>query len=186
MKTQYYTATSLDGFIADDCNSLDWLFQFGEMEGDSYGNNFLREVGAIAMGSTTYEWILAHHINEDAERPQKWMYEQPAWVFSSRNLPQVAEADIRFVSGNVRQYHQEMVAVAGDKNIWIVGGGDLVGQFYDNRLLDEIIVSIASVTLGKGAPLLPRKITTPPLKLLTATTYGDSFVELHYQVCYGS
>ncbi|NJL79790.1 MAG: dihydrofolate reductase [Richelia sp. RM2_1_2] len=185
MKTQYYTATSLDGFIADEHNSLDWLFQFGEVEGDSYGN-FLREIGAIAMGSTTYEWILAHHINQDADCPQTWMYEQPTWVFSSRNLPAIAGANIRFVKGDVRQFHQEMLAVAGDKNIWLVGGGDLVGQFYDNRLLDEIIVSIASVTLGSGAALLPRAIITPPLKLLTATTYQDSFVELHYQVRYDS
>lgn len=183
MKTQYYTATSLDGFIADSHNSLDWLFQFGEVGGDSYGN-FIRDVGAIAMGSTTYEWILTHHINEDANRPQKWSYEQPTWVFSSRNLFAIEGADIRFVKGDVRPVHQEMVAVARDKNIWIVGGGDLVGQFYDNQLLDEIIVSIASVTLGGGAPLLPRTITKPPLKLLTATTYGDSFVELCYQVRY--
>jgi dihydrofolate reductase len=93
------------------------------MEGGSYGN-FLREVGAIAMGSTTYEWILKHHINEDAEKPQKWMYEQPAWVFSSRNLPTIEGADIRFVKGDVQLVHQEMVAAAGGKNIWIVGGGE--------------------------------------------------------------
>lgn len=185
MKTQYYTATSLDGFIADSHNSLDWLFQFGEVTGDSY-SNFIREVGAIAMGSTTYEWILSHHINKDAERPQAWLYEQPTWVFSSRILPAIDGADVRFVKGDVKAVHQEMLAVAGNKNIWLVGGGDLVGQFYDCGLLDEIIVSIASVTLGSGAPLLPRTIATPPLKLLTATMYGDSFVELHYQVRYAS
>jgi dihydrofolate reductase len=61
MKTQYYTATSLDGFIADSQNSLDWLFQFGEVQEDSYAN-FISEVGAIAMGATTYKWILNHHI----------------------------------------------------------------------------------------------------------------------------
>jgi dihydrofolate reductase len=175
MKTQYYTATSLDGFIADSHNSLDWLFQFGEVAGDSYAN-FIREVGAIAMGSTTYEWILAHHINKDADRPQAWMYEQPTWVFSSRVLPKIEGADIRFVKGDVRQLHQEMITAAGD----------LVGQFYDRGLLDEIIVSIASVTLGSGAPLLPRAIATPPLKLLTAKIYGDCFVELHYEVRYAS
>lgn len=185
MKIQYYTATSLDGFIADSNNSLDWLFQLGEVGGDSY-SNFIREVGAIAMGSTTYEWILAHHINQDAERPQAWLYEQPTWVFSSRILPAIDGADVRFVKGDVRPVHQEMLAAAGNKNIWIVGGGDLVGQFYDCGLLDEIIVSIASVTLGSGAPLLPRTIATPPLKLLTSKMYGDSFVELHYQVRYAS
>lgn len=184
MKTQYYTAASLDGFIADSHNSLDWLFQFGEVESDVYAN-FIREVGAMAMGSTTYEWLLSHHINKDADYPQTWPYqEQPTWVFSSRILPLIEGADIRFVKGDVRPVHQEMKTAAGNKNIWLVGGGDLVGQFYDCCLLDEIIVSIASVTLGSGAPLLPRAIVSPPLKLLSAKTYEDSFVELYYQVCY--
>ncbi|BAZ09168.1 deaminase-reductase domain-containing protein [Calothrix sp. NIES-4071] len=185
MKTQYYTATSLDGFIADSHNSLDWLFQFGEMEGDSY-SNFIQEIGAIAMGSTTYEWILTHHVNKNPDHPQAWLYEQPTWVFTSRILPPIEGANVRFVKGDVRPVHQEMIAAAGNKNIWLVGGGDLVGQFYDYDLLDEIIVSIASVTLGSGAPLLPRAITTPPLKLLSATVHGDSFVSLHYQVQHAS
>ena len=51
-----------------------------------------------------------------------------------------------------------MVEAAGGKNVWLVGGGELVGQFYDHGLLDELIVTIASVTLGAGAPLLPRAI----------------------------
>jgi dihydrofolate reductase len=180
MKTQYYTATSLDGFIADSQHSLDWLFQFGEA-GDSYPN-FIGEVGAIAMGATTYQWILTHQINQDADRPQAWLYEQPTWVFTSRILPTIKGADIRFVKGDVLPVHQEMIAAAGNKNIWLVGGGDLVGQFYDRGLLDEIIVSIASVTLGSGAPLLPRTITTPPLRLLSAKVYGDAFAELRYEV----
>jgi dihydrofolate reductase len=181
MKTQYYTATSLDGFIADAQHSLDWLFQFGEDGGESY-TNFMGKVGAIAMGSTTYEWILTHDIYKDAAHPKPWPYEQPTWVFSSRKLPVIEGADIHFVQGDVCPVHQAMAEVAGDKNIWLVGGGDLVGQFHDQGLLNEIIVSIASVTLGSGAPLLPRRITTPPLKLLSATVYGDAFAELHYEV----
>ncbi len=180
MKTQYYTAASLDGFIADAQNSLDWLFQFGEPEGGSYPA-FIRDVGAIAMGSTTYEWILNHHINEGAERPLQWPYAQPTWVFTSRILTAVKGADIRFVAGDVLPVHRRMLAEAGGKNIWLVGGGDLVGQFHDQGLLDEVIVQIASVTLGSGAPLLPRRIVTPPLKLTSATVYGDAFAELHYE-----
>ncbi|HEV2711854.1 MAG TPA: dihydrofolate reductase family protein [Gaiellaceae bacterium] len=53
---------------------------------------------------------------------------------------------------------EEMVAAAGGKNLWIVGGGDLAGQFADAGLLDEVIVYIAPVTLGSGAPLLPRRV----------------------------
>jgi dihydrofolate reductase len=181
MKTIYYTASSLDGFIADSQNSLDWLFQFGEEAGESYAQ-FITEVGAIAMGSTTYEWILKHQIDGSADPARSWPYAQPAWVFSSRILPIIEGANIQFVKGDVLPVHQAMVQAAGNKNIWIVGGGDLAGQFYDRGLLDEIIVSIASVTLGSGAPLLPRAIAKPPLKLLSATTYGTDFVELCYQV----
>ncbi|NJM63674.1 MAG: dihydrofolate reductase [Oscillatoriales cyanobacterium RU_3_3] len=181
MKTQYYIASSLDGFIADSQNSLDWLFQFGEEAGESY-SQFIAEVGAIAMGSTTYEWILQHQIDDSADPARSWPYKQPAWVFSSRVLPIIEGANINYVKGDVLPIHQAMVQAAGNKNIWIVGGGDLAGQFYDRGLLDEIIVSIASVTLGSGAPLLPRPIKTPPLKLLSATTYGTDFVELCYQV----
>jgi dihydrofolate reductase len=72
-----------------------------------------------------------------------------------------------------------MLTAARDKNIWLMGGGDLVGQFHDQGLLDEVIVQIASVTLGHGAPLLPRRITAPPLKLLSATVHGTAFAELH-------
>ena len=180
MKTQYYTAASLDGFIADSGNSLDWLFQFGDVEDGSYPD-FIRKVGAIAMGSTTYQWILNHHINHGADRPQAWAYQQPTWVFTSRILPAVKGADIRFVKGDVRPVHHAMRAAAGDRNIWLVGGGDLVGQFHDQGLLDEVIVQIASVTLASGAPLLPRRIVTPPLKLLSVSLHGDAFAELRYE-----
>jgi dihydrofolate reductase len=185
MKTQYYTAASLDGFIADSSNSLDWLFQFGDMEDGTYPD-FIRQVGAIAMGSTTYQWILSNHIDSGADRPQAWVYRQPTWVFTHRTLPAIEGADLRFVKGDVRPVHQAMRAAAGDGNIWLVGGGDLVGQFHDQGLLDEVIVQITSVTLGGGAPLLPRSIVTPPLKLLSVSKHGDAFAELRYEVLHRS
>jgi dihydrofolate reductase len=86
------------------------------------------------------------------------------------------------VSGDVAPVHDEMLRVADGRNIWLVGGGDLVGQFHDQGLLDEVIIGIASVTLGSGAPLLPRRIVTPPLQLLGATPYGADFVMLRYAV----
>lgn len=183
MKTQYYAASSLDGFIADSSNSLDWLLQFGNGEGSDY-DDFISDVGAIAMGSTTYEWILAHHVRPDTDQTQPWPYDQPAWVFTSRALPTIPGADIRFVRGDVRPVHEQMVAVAGDRNVWLLGGGDLAGQFYDHALLDEIIVTIAPVTLGAGAPLLPRVISAAPLRLVSVTPSSDVFARLHYIVEY--
>lgn len=181
MKTQYYTAASLDGFIATPDDSLEWLFPLGDIGATSYPT-FIRDVGALAMGSATYEWMLRHAVGPEAERPQPWPYEQPAWVFTSRTLPSVPDADIRFVRGDVRPVHQEMVAAANGKNVWIVGGGELVGQFYDHGLLDELYVQVGSVTLGAGKPLLPRAITSPPLRLISVRAVGTGFAELHYEV----
>lgn len=183
MKTQYYTATSLDGFIATVDDSLEWLFPLGDIAETSYPA-FIRDVGALAMGSTTYEWMLRHVVGPDATRPQPWPYEQPTWVFSSRQLDPVPGADIRFVRGDVRPVHAEMVAAANRRNVWLVGGGELVGQFHDHGLLDELIVQVGSVTLGAGKPLLPRAIVRPPLRLLSARTVGTGFAELHYEVAY--
>ncbi|HET8633629.1 MAG TPA: dihydrofolate reductase family protein [Gemmatimonadales bacterium] len=181
MKTIYYTATSLDGFIADPQNSLDWLMQFPEGPGESY-EKFMEQVGALAMGSTTYDWVLDHHVFAEDGTPKPWPYTLPTWVFSSRKLRAVPGADIRFVQGDVRPVHRAMADAAHGKNIWLVGGGELVGQFYDHGLLDELIITVASVTLGAGAPLLPRNITSPPLRLISVTQRGASFAELRYEV----
>lgn len=181
MRTQYYTAASLDGFIATPDDSLEWLFPLGDIEETSYPQ-FINEVGALAMGSATYEWMLRHVIKHDSPNPGAWPYEQPAWVFSHRELPGVAGADIRFVAGDVRPVHEQMQAAANGKNLWLVGGGELVGQFYDAGLLDELIVQVGSVTLGAGKPLLPRRITSPPLRLIAVQQVGEGFAELRYEV----
>jgi len=181
MKTQYYTATSIDGYIADDENSLSWLFQFGQIQSmqDDYPR-FIKGVGAAAMGSTTYEWIVEQE--NMLEHPEKWPYEIPTWVFSSRELPTVDGANIKFANGDVAPIHSEMAKAAAGKNIWLIGGGDLVAQFHEKGLLDEIILSIAPVILGSGAPLLPRKITSPPLKLIDIQKHEDVFATLIYKV----
>ena len=180
--TQFYGASSLDGFIATADHDLGWLLQFGEIEGSSYPA-FIRDVGALAIGSHTYEWMLKHAI--DAGQP--WPYAQPTWVFSTRTLRAIPGADVRFVRGDVRfvrgdvrPVHQSMVRAAAGRNVWIVGGGELVGQFYDAGLLDELIVQIAPVTLGAGKPLLPRRITQPALRLQSVTTLRGLFAELRY------
>jgi dihydrofolate reductase len=110
------------------------------------------------MGSTTYEWILGHEFKDKDPSEWKWPYDIPCWVFSSRELTVVPNANVEFVRGDVAPVHEQMVAAAGDRNRWIVGGGDLVGQFADAGLLDEVIVYVAPVTLGAGAPLLPRRL----------------------------
>jgi dihydrofolate reductase len=169
--TQYYTATTLDGFIADPNHSLEWLFtRAREEDGPLNYGDFIAEVGAIAMGSTTYEWILDH--------VEEWPYDMPCWVFTHRRLRVVPGAKIEFASGDVAPVHEKMVEAAGGRNVWIVGGGDLAGQFADAGLLDEVLVSIAPVTLGGGAPLLPRRVE---LELVELGRNGD-FVAARFAV----
>jgi dihydrofolate reductase len=177
--TQYYTATALDGFIADENHSLEWLFtREQDRAGPLNYAEFLADVGALAMGSTTYEWILGHEFEGKDPADWKWPYEIPCWVFTHRQLPVVPDAKIEFTSEDAATVHAEMVRAAGDRNVWIVGGGDLAGQFADAGLLDEVIVYVAPVTLGAGAPLLPRRIE---LRLEELARNGD-FATARYSV----
>lgn len=181
MKTQYYTASSLDGFIATEDDSLDWLFPLGDLNNSSYPD-FIANVGALAIGSATYEWMMRNADRVAQETGSPWPYTQITWVFTSRKLPVIESANIQFVNGDVKQVHADMAALAKNKNIWIVGGGDLAGQFYDAGLLDELIIQIGSVTLGKGKQLFPRRVLFPNLNLMSVRQMGTSMVELRYEV----
>jgi len=181
MKTQYYAASSLDGFIATESDSLEWLFQLGDVPDSSYPE-FIANVGAIAMGSATYRWILDNAEQVASHTGSTWPYTCPTWVFTSRQHPTIPHAKINFVRGNVRAAFPAMRAAAGERNIWVVGGGDLAGQFADEGLLDEIIVQIGSATLGLGKPLFPRALLAPALHLTRVTRLGPEMVELRYDV----
>jgi dihydrofolate reductase len=149
MSTVYFTAASLDGFLATADHSLDWLLsQEIDPRGPLGYEAFSDGVGAMAMGANTYRWILDHH---------PWQYTVPAWVFTHREFPP-PDGDVRFTADDVAIVHRAMVAAAGDRQVWLVGGGELVGRFADKGLLDEVVVGYAPVTLGSGAPLLPRRL----------------------------
>ena len=136
-RTQYYTATTLDGFIADENHSLEWLFtRDQDRAGPLNYADFLAGVGAIAMGSTTYEWILDPERRGEDPEAWTWPYDLPCWVFTHRQLEVVPGAAITFTSANAAVVHAELLAAAAGRNVWIVGGGDLAGQFADAGLLD--------------------------------------------------
>jgi dihydrofolate reductase len=177
----YDTATSLDGRIADESNSLDWLFA---VEHDGLPEEGLVPPAATVLveGSTTYEWVLAQ---EDLlAKPEKWKtfyQDRPTFVFTTRELPVPEGADVRFVSGPVAAALPEIRAAAGDGDIWVVGGGDLAGQFLDVGALDEIALSMVPVTLTAGATLLPRRVGSDRLRLVSANAVGQ-FARLVYEV----
>ena len=175
------TATTLNGFIADEHNSLGWLFA---VDGGEHPDEGLFPSGATVLveGSTTYEWVLAE--SDILAHPEKWAEfhdDRPTFVFTTRDLPAPEGADVRFVSGPVADALPAIREAAAEGDIWVVGGGDLAGQFLDAGALDEIALSVAPVTLAGGAPLLPRRVESDRLRLVSATAVGQ-FARLIYSV----
>jgi dihydrofolate reductase len=149
MSTIYFTASSLDGYVVDDAGSLDWLTSRTVDPHGPFGYQaFSESVGSLVMGSTTYEWLLEH-------QPGDWMYPQPTWVLTHRPGIIADGHPVRVHQGSVADLHPQLVHAAAGRDVWVVGGGDVAGQFVDAGLVDEMIVSYAPCSLGSGAKVLP-------------------------------
>jgi dihydrofolate reductase len=186
-KALYYCAASLDGFIAEADDTLAWLMEYkGSFEGEgaepmkgSY-DRFYDGIGALVMGSATYEFILKHEGKGDS-----WPYAgKPSWVLTSRDLPRhsAADADIRFAKAGVSSLYDEMMAAAGERDLWVVGGGNVASQFADEGLLDELLVTVVPVVLGSGKPLFDRRLPGGPMQLAGTRTFDTGMVELRYEI----
>lgn len=169
---QCYIAASLDGYIADPDGGVEWLerFQGGD---DDYGyEEFFEQLGAIVVGASTYEQI-----------PDLggWPYgDVPAWVFTHRDLPEWHGADVTFTSGAPASVVAH-IKRAVEGNVWLVGGADLLAQFLAARLLDELILFVVPVLLGKGIPLF-RDTGATDLELVSARARGGGLAELRYRL----
>jgi dihydrofolate reductase len=179
----YYAAATLDGYIADSDDGIDWLTGYqGTYGGDdaeamkgSY-DEFYERVGAVVMGSTTYEWVL-DHVTE-------WPYSgKPAWVLSSRDLRQPdGGGGVNVADAPVKELYDEMTTAAGDRDLWVIGGGNVASQFADEGLLDEILVTVVPVVLGEGKPLFDRRVPGGPMQLTGTRTWDTGMVELRYEI----
>ncbi|GHF09811.1 dihydrofolate reductase family protein [Pseudolysinimonas yzui] len=184
-KILFDTATTINGWIADENNSLAWLFA---VEDGEQPDAALLPANATVLveGSTTYEWMLAElGLLEHLEKWADFHRDRPTFVFTTRQLPTPTGADIRFVSGSVADALPAIRHAAGDGDIWVIGGGDLAGQFFDAGALDEIALSVAPVALTGGAPLFPRRVESDRLQLVSAEKVGQ-FARLVYAVTPGT
>jgi dihydrofolate reductase len=190
-KTQYYCAASLDGYIAEADDSLAWLLNYeGSFEGDGVEpgplgegggyEHFYRRVGALVSGATTYEFVL-DHLADDSEWPYRG---KPYWVLSSRDLPvpDGEEVDVRIVNTKVADLYDQMMTAAGERNLWIVGGGNVASQFADEGLLDEVLVTVVPVVLGEGKPLFDHRLPGGPIQLTGTRAFETGMVELRYEI----
>lgn len=149
MATVYYTAASLDGFIVDEAGSLDWLLSRTSDQQGPFGYDiFIKKVGALVLGATTYEWVVTNH-------PGDWPYEQPSWLLTHRPEIVVPGHRVQTFSGPVTDLHPKLLAAAAGKDVWVLGGGDVAAQFTAAGLIDEMVVSYAPCSLGSGQRMLP-------------------------------
>ena len=184
-RTQYYCASTLDGYIAEADDTLDWLMKYegtfanpdvDPSEGPPY-DAFYEGIGALVMGSATYEFVL----NEGGE----WHYAgKPTWVLTSRDLPtpEGEGVDVRFANAPAADLQGEMAAAAGEGDLWVVGGGNVASQFADAELLDDLIVTVVPVVLAAGKPLFDRRPPGGSMQLISTRSFGNGMVELRYEI----
>jgi dihydrofolate reductase len=166
LSVQDYCAASLDGYIAELDDTIEWLTDYeavppGEDVTSVEGgyDDFYAGVGALVSGSVTYDFIL-----RELERGSEWPYVgKPCWVLSSRKLPvpDVDGIDVRIRNAPVAELFDAMLNSAGEGNLWVVGGGNVASQFADEGLLDEVLVTVLPVVLGDGATLRPAPAGRP-------------------------
>jgi len=177
-RTIYYVASSLDGCIARPDGTLDWLFAFNDAEGVSdHYTRFLSGIGALVMGADTYAFVL-HDL------PDGWPYKGiPCWVMTHKSWPVPEGADVRFVADDVDGVYRDAhaAAAATGRDVWLIGGGNLVAQFAARGYLDALQLALMPTVIGRGIPLLPVAHDLP-LTLTRHETLGRGVTVLHYDV----
>ena len=170
-KVVMFIATSLDGYIATENDSLDWLFKV-EGEGDNGYSEFYETVDTVIMGRRTYDWLMEQEMED-------FPYEGKECYVFSRTVSQDNE-NVKFFSGDVVDFTNQLKNKEG-KNIWVMGGGDLLHSFINNKLVDEMIITVSPVLIGKGIPLFKELDFETELTLKSINRFNQ-FAELRYEV----
>jgi dihydrofolate reductase len=170
MSITLYIATSIDGYIATPEGGVDWLMSV-EQEGEDYGYGaFYESVDGLLIGRSTYDQILTFG---------DWPYPgKPAYVFTHRPA-EIERDDVFFVKGDPGPVVARLQA-QGHRRLWLVGGAGLTHHFFQQGLIDEIILSVIPVILGDGIPLFRAGLPTQAYTLLSSQSYPSGLVSLHY------
>lgn len=184
MTTQYLTAFTGDGFIGNQDELLDMLFTIFNV--NHYWADFLSGFRGIVMDASIYERVAFRlkAMERVTGLGSGSPYSLPVWVLTSGMCSANEDSNVRYANDEVSTVHREIATVAGHKNVWILGGAELAGQFYDAGLLDELIVYSGAVGQAPGEPLFPNRVVQPPLRLTAVNKMGAGVNELRYQFSY--
>jgi dihydrofolate reductase len=172
-KVIVHIATSADGYIARPDGDLEWLTSRPAPRGFYGMNAFMKTIDTKVLGRKTYEGSL--------ELGAKFDSKERTIVFSRQSPPADAPPGVEFVSGAIRPLVKRLRERPG-KDIWLMGGGEVIASFLDEQAIDEFVISVAPVFIGDGIPLIARRHRHVPLELLSTERFEDGLVQLHYRV----
>ena len=172
-KVIVHIAASADGYIARSDDNLDWLTSRPAPKGFYGMNAFMKTIDTMVIGRRTYEASLLLGGKFDPK--------QRTYVFSRRPRPDDVPPGVEFVSEAIGPFVDRLREQPG-KNIWLMGGGELIASFLDEQAIDEFVVSVVPVFIGDGIPLIARRPRLTQLKLQSVERFDDGLVQLHYEL----
>jgi len=168
-----HIATSADGYVARLDGDLDWLTSRPAPEGFYGMNAFMRSIDTKVLGRKTYEVSLRMGAKFDSK--------ERTIIFSRHAPPPDAPSGVEFVSEAIGPFVSRLRAQPG-KDIWLMGGGEIIASFLDEHAIDEFVISVAPVFIGEGIPLIARRHRHVPLELLSVERFEDGLVQSRYRV----
>lgn len=168
-----HIATSADGYIARPDGDLDWLTSRPAPDGFYGMNVFMKSIDTTLLGRKTYEVSLGLGAKFDSKRR--------TIVFSRQAPPADVPPGVEFVNGDIGAFVSRLREQPG-KDIWLMGGGDLIASFLDARAIDEFVISVVPVFIGDGIPLVAPRHRHVPLDLQSVERFEDGLVQLHYRL----
>ena len=169
-----HIGTSADGYIARPDGDLEWLTSRPKPAGFYGMSAFMKSIDTKVLGRKTYEHSLRMGARFDATKGR-------TIVFSRHASQADAPSGVEFVSGEIGPFVSRLREEPG-KDIWLMGGGELIASFLDERAIDEFVVTVTPVFIGDGIPLIARRHRHVPLDLRSVERFEDGVVQLRYRV----
>ncbi len=170
-----FIATTLDGFIARPNGALDWLHEIPNPRGLDYGyNDFLNSVDVIVMGRKTYEEILAFGVD--------WPYDKSKTYIITKDASYITKTANTCIHNSIDESTIELFKTNTAKNIWVVGGGEIITAFLNLHAISEVTLSIIPILLGEGIRLFGDGLNETSLELLKTEPFDTGIVNLTYKI----
>jgi dihydrofolate reductase len=168
-----HIAASADGYIARPDGDLQWLTSRPAPERFYGMNAFMKSIDTKVLGRKTYEASLRLGANFSTG--------SRTIVFSRHSPSTDVPSGVEFANGAIGPFVSRLREQSG-KDIWLMGGGDIIASFLDEQAIDEFVISVVPVFIGEGIPLIARRHRHVPLDLLSSERFEDGLVQLRYRV----